>query len=209
MHTSTISFDAFNQLKDAAAHERIRAARARLGKKAVLLCHHYQRADVYQYADLTGDSLKLSRLASQTDSEYIVFCGVHFMAEVADIMSRAGQIAILPDLAAGCSMADMASLAKVERCWRELNAVLGDADSAGHAGHLHQLGGRSEGLLRRPRRYRMHLVECRHHPGSGPLPGARRSCSSPTSTLAAGPATRWAFRSTRWWCGIRIWSSAA
>jgi quinolinate synthase len=128
MHTS-ISFDAFNQLQDAAAHERIRAARARLGKRAVLLCHHYQRADVYQYADLTGDSLKLSRLASQTDSEFIVFCGVHFMAEVADIMSSPAQTAILPDLAAGCSMADMANLAKVERCWRELNEVLGDAEA--------------------------------------------------------------------------------
>jgi quinolinate synthase len=124
MQTATVSFDKFNQLQDDACHERIRAARARLGKKAVLLCHHYQRADVYQYADITGDSLKLSRLASQTDAEYIVFCGVHFMAEVADIMSGPQQIAILPDLAAGCSMADMANLAKVERCWRELNSVL-------------------------------------------------------------------------------------
>jgi len=127
MQTATVSFDKFNQLQDDACHERIRAARARLGNKAVLLCHHYQRADVYQYADLTGDSLKLSRLASQTDAQYIVFCGVHFMAEVADIMSKPHQMAILPDLAAGCSMADMANLAKVERCWRELNAVL-DAD---------------------------------------------------------------------------------
>jgi quinolinate synthase len=124
MQTATVSFDKFNQLQDDACHERIRIARARLGKKAVLLCHHYQRADVYQYADITGDSLKLSRLASQTDAEYIVFCGVHFMAEVADIMSSPQQIAILPDLAAGCSMADMANLAKVERCWRELHSVL-------------------------------------------------------------------------------------
>jgi quinolinate synthase len=127
MTTASIHFDIFNQLQEAACHERIRAARARLGKRAVILCHHYQRADVYQYADLTGDSLKLSRLASQTDAEYIVFCGVHFMAEVADIMSKPHQKAILPDLAAGCSMADMANLAKVGRCWRELNEVL-DAD---------------------------------------------------------------------------------
>jgi quinolinate synthase len=124
MQTATIAFDKFNQLQDDACHERIRVARARLGSRAVLLCHHYQRADVYQYADLTGDSLKLSRLASQTDAEYIVFCGVHFMAEVADILSKPQQTAILPDLAAGCSMADMANLAKVERCWRELGAVL-------------------------------------------------------------------------------------
>ena len=126
--TARIQFDHFNVLEDNACHERIRAARARLGQRAVILGHHYQRADVYQYADLTGDSLKLSRLASQTDAEYIVFCGVHFMAEVADFMSRPEQIAILPDLAAGCSMADMANLAKVERCWRELNEVL-DAES--------------------------------------------------------------------------------
>jgi quinolinate synthase len=96
MQTATISFDTFNQLRDEACHQRIRAARERLGDRAVLLCHHYQRADVYQYADLTGDSLKLSRLASQTESEFIVFCGVHFMAEVADIMSKPDQIAILP-----------------------------------------------------------------------------------------------------------------
>ena len=107
-----------------ACQERIRAARAKLGKRAVILGHHYQRADVYQHADLTGDSLKLSKLASQTDSEYVIFCGVHFMAEVADIMTAPNQIAILPDLAAGCSMADMANLAKVARCWRELSQVL-------------------------------------------------------------------------------------
>jgi quinolinate synthase len=124
MQTAAIHFDRFNTLSDDSAHERIRAARERLGKRAVILCHHYQRADVYQHADLTGDSLKLSRNASQTDAEWIVFCGVHFMAEVADIMSRPEQISILPDMAAGCSMADMASLAKVERCWRELSEVL-------------------------------------------------------------------------------------
>ena len=124
MQTAAIAFDHFNQLQDDACHERIRAARARLGQRAVILGHLYQRADVYQYADLTGDSLKLSRLASQTDAEFIVFCGVHFMAEVADFMSKPHQKAILPDLAAGCSMADMANLAKVERCWRELNQVL-------------------------------------------------------------------------------------
>ncbi len=124
MQTATISFDRFNTLADGDAAERIRAARAKLGKDVVLLCHHYQRADVYAHADITGDSLKLSRLASQSDAENIVFCGVHFMAEVADILSRPDQVSILPDLAAGCSMADMASLAKVERAWRELSAVL-------------------------------------------------------------------------------------
>jgi quinolinate synthase len=115
-------------MPEAECHARIREARGKLGRRAVILCHHYQRADIYQYADLTGDSLGLARLASKTDAEYIVFCGVHFMAEAADILSRPEQIAVLPDLAAGCSMADMANLAKVERCWRELSAVL-DADA--------------------------------------------------------------------------------
>ncbi|MBI4985881.1 MAG: quinolinate synthase NadA [Rhodocyclales bacterium] len=124
MQVAAISFDQFNALADADAQERIRAARAALGARAVLLCHHYQRADVYRHADITGDSLKLSRLAAGTSAEYIVFCGVHFMAEVADILSRPEQISILPDLAAGCSMADMANRAKVERCWRELASVL-------------------------------------------------------------------------------------
>jgi quinolinate synthase len=127
MTQAIIRFDRFNQLQDEEAQQRILEARARLGDRAVLLCHHYQRADVYRHADLTGDSLRLSKLASQTEAEYIVFCGVHFMAEVADILSRPHQMAILPDLAAGCSMADMASLAKVERCWRELGEVLGTA----------------------------------------------------------------------------------
>jgi len=128
MQSTAIAFKPFNSLSDDDCQERIRAARAKLGKKAVILCHHYQRADIYQHADLTGDSLKLSKLAAQTDSEYVVFCGVHFMAEVADIMTAPHQIAILPDLAAGCSMADMANLAKVERCWRELGEVL-DVDN--------------------------------------------------------------------------------
>ena len=124
MRASTLKFEPYGRLADDDAEQRILAARAKLGKRAVLLCHHYQRADVYRHADITGDSLKLSRLASRSDAEFIVFCGVHFMAEVADILSRPEQISILPDLAAGCSMADMASLAKVERCWREIGEVL-------------------------------------------------------------------------------------
>jgi quinolinate synthase len=119
-----LPFEDYARLDDAACETRIRKARAALGKKAVLLCHHYQRAEIYQHADLTGDSLKLSRLAGETDSPFIVFCGVHFMAEVADMLSKPAQTAILPDLAAGCSMADMANLAKVTRCWRELSQIL-------------------------------------------------------------------------------------
>ena len=123
MQATAIAFDRFKPLQDEDCGERIVAAKAALGKRAVILGHHYQRADVYRHADLTGDSLKLSRLAANSEADYIVFCGVHFMAEVADILSRPEQISILPDLAAGCSMADMATLARVERAWRELKSV--------------------------------------------------------------------------------------
>ena len=124
MDVSTITFDRFKPLANEDCEARIVAARQALGERAVILGHHYQRADVYKHADLTGDSLRLSKLAAQTDAEYIVFCGVHFMAEVADILSKPSQKAILPDLSAGCSMADMANLAKVERAWREIGEVL-------------------------------------------------------------------------------------
>jgi len=118
-------FSDYRDLSDDECHALIKSAKASLGDDLVILGHHYQRADVYQHADLKGDSLKLSRLASQADSEHIIFCGVHFMAEVADIMSKSSQKALLPDLAAGCSMADMANLSKVSRAWNELKSVLG------------------------------------------------------------------------------------
>ena len=124
MQVSPIAFDRFNQMQDEACQDRILVAKAKLGERLVILGHHYQRDDVYRHADFTGDSLKLSYLAASSNAEYIVFCGVHFMAEVADVMSRPEQVSILPDLSAGCSMADMASLSKVTRAWRELSEVL-------------------------------------------------------------------------------------
>ncbi|MDM5146993.1 quinolinate synthase NadA [Candidatus Persebacteraceae bacterium Df01] len=124
MQETVVNFSQFAALPDDDCQARIVDARARLGKRACLLAHHYQRADVYRHADLTGDSLKLSRLAAVNDAEIVVFCGVHFMAEVADVLTADSQTVVLPDLAAGCSMADMASLAKVERAWRELAQVL-------------------------------------------------------------------------------------
>jgi quinolinate synthase len=103
---------------------RIRAARATLGDRLVILGHHYQRDEVIAFADFIGDSLKLAhQAASRTSAEFIVFCGVHFMAESADILSGPGQKVILPDLAAGCSMADMAALDQLEVCWRELEQM--------------------------------------------------------------------------------------
>ena len=124
MQTSPIKFERYQASNDEDLQARIVAARAKLGKKLVILGHHYQQEGVYRHADFTGDSLKLSRFAAETDAQYIVFLGVHFMAEVADILSRPEQISILPDLSAGCSMADMANLAKVERSRRELSKVL-------------------------------------------------------------------------------------
>jgi quinolinate synthase len=104
---------------------RIATAKNTLGTRCVILGHHYQREEVYKFADLTGDSLKLSRLAAQRpEAQYIVFCGVHFMAEVADMLSTPEQTVILPDLAAGCSMADMADLPAVEAAWRDLGTIL-------------------------------------------------------------------------------------
>jgi quinolinate synthase len=121
---ATIQFDRFRPMSDEECQSRIERAKAALGDRCVILGHHYQRPDVYRFADLTGDSLKLSRLASQTTAPYIVFCGVHFMAEVADMLTKPDQMSILPDMNAGCSMADMANLGKVERAWRELASVL-------------------------------------------------------------------------------------
>ncbi|WP_165985644.1 quinolinate synthase NadA [Streptomyces sp. YIM 98790] len=98
--------------------ERARAAKAALGDKVFVLGHHYQRDEVIQFADVTGDSFKLARdAAARPQAEYIVFCGVHFMAESADILTSDAQQVVLPDLAAGCSMADMATAEQVAECW--------------------------------------------------------------------------------------------
>ncbi|WP_212825990.1 quinolinate synthase NadA [Catellatospora sp. TT07R-123] len=109
--------------------ERARAAKAALGDRVFVLGHHYQRDEVIQFADVTGDSFKLAReAAARPDAEFIVFCGVHFMAESADILTSEAQKVVLPDLAAGCSMADMAVLEQVEQCW-DLLSDLGIAGS--------------------------------------------------------------------------------
>jgi quinolinate synthase len=117
------------RVSDAELHARIEAARAELGKRVLILGHHYQREDVICHADLTGDSFKLSKMAAERpEAEFIVFCGVHFMAESADVLSTPNQKVILPDLGAGCSMADMASAEQVEDAWEQLEAigVIGD-----------------------------------------------------------------------------------
>ena len=114
------SLDNYLALPDHTMDERIAAARRALGTTTILLGHHYQRDEVIRFADFTGDSYKLSKIASETEAKYIVFCGVHFMAESADVLGHEGQQVILPDLNAGCSMADMAEIGQVEDCWETL-----------------------------------------------------------------------------------------
>ena len=110
-------------MPDAEIAESIEEARRELGEKVIILGHHYQREDVIAHADLTGDSYQLSVMASQTDADFIVFCGVHFMAESADILGKPHQQVILPDLGAGCSMADMATIEQVEDAWEQLREI--------------------------------------------------------------------------------------
>lgn len=116
----------YGQMSDEQLCAGIREFKARLGRRLVILGHHYQQDDVIQFADFTGDSLKLSMLAAeQTEAEFIVFCGVHFMAESADILTSDRQKVILPDLSAGCSMADMAHIDQVEASWPALEEAAG------------------------------------------------------------------------------------
>jgi quinolinate synthase len=125
------------RLSDDELDARIAAARSALGERVVILGHHYQRDEVVKFADFRGDSLKLARAAAtRTGADYIVFCGVHFMAESADILRAPHQKVVLPDLAAGCSMADMAAPDQLEICWRELAGmgIRTDAVANGKAG---------------------------------------------------------------------------
>ena len=117
------TLDNYLEMPDASMDGRIAAARAKLGQQAIILGHHYQRDEVIRFADATGDSYKLSKIASQAEGKYILFCGVHFMAESADILAQPHQQVILPDLNAGCSMADMADISQVEACWDSLTAA--------------------------------------------------------------------------------------
>ena len=123
------SLEDYLALPDHSMDHRIARAREALGATTILLGHHYQRDEVIRFADFTGDSYKLSKIAAETDARYIVFCGVHFMAESADVLGRPegpgqqAQQVILPDLNAGCSMADMAEISQVEACWEALERL--------------------------------------------------------------------------------------
>ncbi|MDF8265103.1 quinolinate synthase NadA [Luteipulveratus flavus] len=122
---------AYQRMSDEELHERIRNAKKALGDRLVILGHFYQRDEVVQYADFLGDSFQLANAAlTKPDAETIVFCGVHFMAETADILARPEQRVILPNLAAGCSMADMADEDSVESAWEELMELYGEEPDA-------------------------------------------------------------------------------
>ncbi len=132
----------YTTMSDAQLAEAIRARKAELGKQLIILGHHYQQDEVIQFADFTGDSFKLSQLASdrvkESGAKFVVFCGVHFMAESADILAPAGTVVILPDLGAGCSMADMATYHDTVEAWKEIAEVLGNrhegTEARGHEG---------------------------------------------------------------------------
>ena len=134
-----LPFPPFRELANETLHERIHLAKRELGKSLLILGHHYQQDEVIEHADLNGDSYQLSKLAADSvDCRAIVFCGVHFMAETADILanrpeklqSRYGQrvSVILPDMSAGCSMADMAGIRQVEAAWKQLGEVIDTED---------------------------------------------------------------------------------
>ena len=133
--------------------EGIAQAREELGTRVVVLGHHYQRPDVIKYADFRGDSYQLSqRAAAESDARFVVFCGVHFMAETADILTAPERAVILPNMAAGCSMADMAPVEDVEECWDALHSVLGDGEATpvtymNSAAAIKALCGRNDGIV--------------------------------------------------------------
>ena len=179
---------------------RARAARDALGDRAFVLGHHYQRDEVIEFADVTGDSFKLAReAAARPDSPYIVFCGVHFMAESADILTSAEQQVVLPDLAAGCSMADMAAIDQVEACWREL-AALGLADGTVPVTYMNS----SAAIKAFTGRHGGTVCTSSNAKASLEWPSGKASgcCSCRTSTWAATP------RCSTWGSGWRTaWST--
>ena len=195
------SLENYLVLPDHTMDERIGAAREALGRDCVILGHHYQRDEVIRYADFRGDSYRLSQEAAMADGKYIVFCGVHFMAESADILSRPGQVTVLPDLNAGCSMADMAEITQVENCWEQLIAA-GLTDDTGEGitpitymnstAAIKAFCGERSARLPMPR---AHL--------NGGSPKRQKFCFSPTSISDAIPAMPWESRSAIWLSGIR------
>src|SRR5579859_3188193 len=142
------SLENYLALPDHTMDARIATARRELGASTIILGHHYQRDEVIRFADFRGDSYKLSQEAARTEARFIVFCGVHFMAESADVLAHAGQQVILPDLNAGCSMADMAEIGQVESCWEQLvSGTGGRFRSRHHPSDLYEFHRRHQSVL--------------------------------------------------------------
>ena len=162
--------------------------RRRSGDRVFVLGHHYQRDEVIEFADVTGDSFKLAKeAAARPDAQYIVFCGVHFMAESADILTNDRQQVILPDLAAGCSMADMAAIGQVDDAWDDL--VDDGRRGRRRPGDLHELLRGDQGVHRPARRHGLHLQQRRHGAAVGLRP-ARRPRRDRQGAVPARPAPR-------------------
>nr|WP_295971784.1 quinolinate synthase NadA [uncultured Bacillus sp.] len=124
---NTVIPEKYNQMSTEELENKVKEIKGKLGKRLFIPGHHYQKDEVIQFADATGDSLVLAQISAKNrDAEYIVFCGVHFMAETADILTTDKQKVILPDMRAGCSMADMANIYQTERAWNELTELYGD-----------------------------------------------------------------------------------
>jgi len=178
----------YSRLSEPEMAERIRAHKKAFGDQLVILGHHYQQDEIMQFADLTGDSLKLSQLAAeQKNARYVVFCGVHFMAESADILTDDDVAVILPDLSAGCSMADMADIDQVEDAWDRLTRATGaKLIPITPPVSRHSAGGTTGAAARAATPARC---------SNGPWLGATRSCSHPISTWAGTRLMPWATRS--------------
>jgi len=201
--SQSCSLENYLVLPDHSMDGRIAAAKAELGSECVILGHHYQRDEVVRFADYRGDSYRLSQMAAQAKGRYIVFCGVHFMAESADVLSRPGQSVILPDLNAGCSMADMAEISQVEDAWDQfVNLGLTDHEGNGITPITYM---NSTAAIKAFCGERGGLV-CTSSNAKGAFAWAfqrnERSSSSPISTWAATRAAHVAFPWMRWLCGI-------
>ena len=175
--------DEYRKASDEELQQRISDAKQRLGSKLLILGHFYQRDEIIKHADFVGDSFQLAKNATERpDADHIVFCGVHFMAETADILSTPEQSVTLPNLSAGCSMADMANIDQVQECWDQLGEICGtQPDSDG----LRSADATAASYAPLPMR-----TPC----WNGRSPAASACCSSRTSIWAAIPPARWAFR---------------
>ena len=203
MATSTIDMQLadYAELPAQELDSRIARAKRELGSRLVILGHHYQRDEVVKFADYRGDSLKLSQLAAgRAEAEYIVFCGVHFMAESADILSGDRQTVILPDLNAGCSMADMANLEQVEVCWEALTSAnkgrIVPVTYINSTAAIKAFVGRNGGAVCTSSNARKVMEWA--------LAAVRRRCSFPMSTWVAIRAMALEFLLSRWPYGIRV-----